>query len=132
MIASNLCLTLADRDLKIGNGELDHDVAICLFDLTVLPSGAGKGEQILNQSLHPLGAVHRVVDVFVGLFVEFSLVAFGQELGVGRNHAQRLLQVVRIDVGKLLQSRTGAVGLRLLQIVRSDVVELLQSAIGAS
>ena len=87
MIVSDLRPTFPDRYLEIGNGELHHDVAICFFDLALLPSGAGEGEQILNQSLHPLGAVHRVVDVFVRLFVEFSLVAFGQELGVGRNHA---------------------------------------------
>jgi signal transduction histidine kinase len=98
VIVGDLCLTLADRDLKIGNGELRQDVAICFFDLALLPSGAGEGEQILNQSLHPFGAVHRVVDVFVGLFIEFPLIALGQELRVGGNHAQRLLQIVRSEL----------------------------------
>ena len=40
---------------------------------------------------------------FFGLLVELALVALRQQLRVARDHPQRLLQVVRGDVGELLQ-----------------------------
>jgi hypothetical protein len=62
----------------------------------------------LNQALHARGPIDRVMNVFVGILVQLSVVALGQQLGVGRHHAQRLLQIMRGHVGKLLQIAIGA------------------------
>ena len=53
-------------------------------------------------------AVDGEADELVGVVVELAPVAAGEELGVARHHAQRLLQVVRGDVGELLELRVRA------------------------
>ena len=44
----------------------------------------------------------------VGVPVELAVVAAAQELEVGGDHPQRLGEVVRGDVGELLELRVGA------------------------
>ena len=58
------------------------------------------------------GAVDGEADELVGVVVELALVAARQQLRVARHHAQRLLQVVRGDVGELLE-----LGVRARQLV---------------
>ena len=105
---SDVGITLADGNLEIGDGDLYCNITIGVSIFAVQPANAGKYKQILNQSLHSLGAINRVVDVFVSRFVEFPFVALCQELCIGGNHAQRLLQIMRSDVSKLLQFAIGA------------------------
>ncbi|HEX8244749.1 MAG TPA: hypothetical protein VF541_14680 [Longimicrobium sp.] len=69
------------------------------------------GQQVVDQRLHAGGAVHRVGDEAVGLLVQLSVVAPGQELRVAGDHAQRLLQVVRGHVGEALQLGVAALQL---------------------
>ena len=77
------------------------------------------GQQILDQPLHAAGPVHREGDELVGIGVQLALVAPGQQLRVAGHHAQRLLQIVRGDVGKLPQFLVRAVQLlHLLQKMR--------------
>ena len=77
------------------------------------------GQQILDQPLHAAGAVDGEGDEFVGIGVQLALVAPGQQLRVTGHHAQRLLQVVRGDVGKLPQFLIRTIQLlHLLQQVR--------------
>jgi hypothetical protein len=61
------------------------------------------GEQVVDQRLHALGAVHGELDVLVGPGVELAGVTPLEQLGEARHLAQRLLQVVRSDVGELLE-----------------------------
>ena len=55
------------------------------------------------------GAIHREGNKLVGLGVQFALVPPRQKLGVAGYHSQRLLQIVRGDVGKLPQFLVRAV-----------------------
>ena len=74
---------------------------------------AREREQVVDQHLHPLGAVDGEVDVLLAALVELVGVARLQRLAEARDLAQRLLQVVRGDVGELLE-----LGVRALQLER--------------
>ena len=76
-------------------------------------AGARVGEQVVDQALHAVHAVDREPDELVRVRVELALVAARQQLHVARHHAQRLGEVVRGDVGELLQ-----VGVRALELRR--------------
>ena len=66
------------------------------------------GQQIINQALHPFRAIDGKGDVVVGFSAEVALVVLGQQLHIGGNHAQRLLQIMRCDVSKLLEIRVAS------------------------
>src|SRR5918994_4180999 len=51
------------------------------------------GQQVVDEDLHPVGAVHSVADELVGLDIELTLVAAGNKPGVTRYPAQTLLPV---------------------------------------
>ena len=78
-------------------------------------------EQVADQTLHALGAIDRVVDVLVGFCVELALVALLEQPGVAGHHAQRFLQIVRGDVGKLLELGVAAAQIVLGALVLGDV-----------
>ena len=80
-----------------------------------VPADAGELEQVVDQLLHPLGAVDRERDVAVGALVELPLVAALEHLREAGDLAQRLLQVVRRDVGELLELLVGALELARLR-----------------
>src|SRR5699024_10858830 len=71
------------------------------------PADPGKGQQVVDEGLHTLGALDGEVDVGVGTFVELPLVTALQQLTETRHLTQRLLQVVRGHVGELLQFQVG-------------------------
>ena len=71
-------------------------------------------EQVVDQLLHPLGAVDGELDVAIGPLVELAAVAALEHLREARDLAQRLLQVVRRDVGELLELLVGALELARL------------------
>jgi hypothetical protein len=96
-------VAFVDRDLEAVECAFHRDLGIDFYRHSALRAAARIGEQILDQLLHALGAVERKFDVFLGLFVARAFVVLGQQLGVGRDHAQRLLQVVRGNIGELRQ-----------------------------
>ncbi|GAA3065978.1 hypothetical protein GCM10020254_06800 [Streptomyces goshikiensis] len=77
---------------------------------------AGEVEEVVDERLHAVRAVDRVVDVLIGTLVELSAVAALEELREAGDLAQGLLQVVGGDVRELLQ-----LGVRALQIGRLRV-----------
>ena len=92
-------------------GDFEQFLSFC--------SHARIGQQILDQPLHAAGAVHCESDEFIGIGVQLSLVSSGKKLRVAGHHAQRLLQIVRGNVGKLPQFLIRAVQLlHLLQKMR--------------
>ena len=58
--------------------------------------------------LHTCGAVHGEAYELVGIRVQFSFVAAGQELRVAGDHPQWLLQIVGGYISKLLKVRIGS------------------------
>ena len=76
------------------------------------PPHPAERQQVVDQRLHPLGAVDGELDVLVGPVVQLARVAALQQLAEARHLAQRLLQVVRGDVGELLE-----LGVRALQLL---------------
>ena len=84
----------------------------------------GEGQQVVDQSLHALGAVDGELDVLVGALVELPAVAALQELAEAGDLAQRLLQVVAGDVGELLEIAVGP--LQLLGLLVEAAVDLLR------
>src|SRR6185503_2444023 len=100
------------------------------LELRTLGAYARVGEQVLDQLLHARRAVDDVGHELVRVLVELALVAAPEELGVARHHAQRLLQVVRGDIGELLELGVGALQLLVRGLQRGlgllalgDVVE---------
>src|SRR5215471_1386659 len=107
----------AHLDRRLRAPYVDREVRPCLGEqhrtrhrLTALrgPPHPAEREQIVDQRLHPLGAVHRVLDVLVGLGIQPTRVAALQQLAEAGHFAQRLLEVVRGDVGELLQFGVGS------------------------
>lgn len=113
-----LCLVAAhyrqrinrDRDAALLDGRLQvrqrllHRLAAVNRGKPVSRSRhAGIGEQVLDELLHPGGAVDNVMNELVGLFIQFSLVAAVKQLGEPRHHPERLLKIVRGDGSKRVQ-----------------------------
>ena len=99
---------LLDRRAEVGHGvgrDLVHGHDLLLG---AHAPDAREREQVVDQHLHALGAVDGELDVLVGALVQLALVAVLEHPGEARDLAQRLLQVVRRDVGELLQLGVGA------------------------
>ena len=64
---------------------------------------AGQAEQVTDQGLGALAAVHHELQKLLRLGWQRGLVAPHQQLTVAGDHAQRLLQIMRGNVGKALQ-----------------------------
>ena len=72
------------------------------------PADAGEGQQVVDELLHPFRAVDGEGDVLVGPLVELPGVPTLEHLAEARDLAQRLLQVVRRDIGELLEVAVGS------------------------
>ena len=72
------------------------------------PPDPRERQQVVDQVLHALGAVHGEPDVLVRARVELAAVALLEQLAERRDLAQRLLEVVRGDVRELLELLVGA------------------------
>ena len=103
-----------DRGVRVldgGGQHLDHVahdvVEVDRLERSLRAADPRERQQVVDEVLHPLGAVDRVVDVLVGPLVELVGVALLQQLAEARHLAQRLLQVVGGDVGELLEVGVG-------------------------
>lgn len=123
-VVGDLRARLLRRHAEGAQGALDECLEVDLAALVVHPAHTGEGQQVVDEHLHAVGAVDGEGDVLVGALVELLAVAPLEELGEAGDLAQGLLEVVRGDVGELLQFGVGPpeVG-RLL-------VELLPGAFG--
>ena len=96
-----------DRGGQVAERGVQRRVEVDLGVRGVQPPDPGEGEQVVDQRLHALGAVDREPDVFGTAFVELVAVPLLEQLAERRDLAQRLLQVVRGDVGELLEFGVG-------------------------
>ena len=102
-IVADLGVALVDRRAEVGQDVAEHAARCRPAEIDATAADARVGQQVVDQCLHPPRAVDRVADVAVGALVELATVAAREELGVADDHPQRLLEVVRGDVGELLE-----------------------------
>ena len=88
--------------------------------LSVRAADARQRQQVGDQRLHPLGAVDGEADVLPRLVVELRSVLALEQLAEVGDLAQRFGQVVRGDVGELLEVgvRAGQLGARRLDLAQ--------------
>ena len=78
----------------------------------------GEGEEVVYQRLHTFGAVDREPDVFGTTLIELVAISFFEQLAEGGDLSQGLLQIVRGDVGELLEFGVGSSQLVSLLVER--------------
>ena len=97
--------------------DLDQDVSqVDQLALGSAAPDAGEGEQVVDQDLHSLRAVDCELDVLVGALVELAVITALERLAEARNLAQWLLEVVRGDIGELLELRVRSFQLERLPL----------------
>ena len=109
--ASNLGPFLFDGEPEVVERLPDDLADIEPLEGPSLRPDPGILQKVLNEPLHPLRAVHRVADEFMGSLVELILVTARQQLGVAGHHPKRFLKIVGNHVGELLQFLVGAMQL---------------------
>ena len=105
-----------DRRLHPAERVAHELLAVDGPDAVLLRARPRVGEQVVDQALHAVHAVDRELDELVRIRVQLAAVTARQQLHVAGHHAQRLGEVVRGDVGELLQ-----VGVRALQLGRAPL-----------
>ena len=101
-------LALLDRPRQVRAHALDEQPAVDVDVRLLHAPDARERQQVVDQVLHAGRAVDGEPDVLVGARVELPAVALLQQLAEARDLAQRLLEVVRGDVGELLELGVGA------------------------
>jgi hypothetical protein len=96
-----------------GTAKIDHrptqgTLTRSGHEFSALRANTRVRQQILNQGLHAFGAIHREDDKFIRIVVQLALVASGNECHVAGHHPQRFLQVMRGNMGELLQILVGS------------------------
>ena len=99
---------------RLGDGgpEIDRGESLAR------PPHSTEGQQISDQPLHPLRPVDREGDVLLAALVQLAAVTLLEQLAEARHLAQRLLEVVRGDIGELLEVgvRPGQLGGPALEV----------------
>ena len=103
------------RDGGVQRCEHAFEDSTCFGGRERLPAraDAGVGQQVLDETLHPRCAVDQIRDELLGGRVELVAIAPLQQLRVAPDHPQRLLEIVRRDVGEALELFVRAVQLLL-------------------
>src|SRR5688572_10053507 len=94
---------LGERALQVAERTLERCLNRNRLELLARSTCARIGEQVLDELLHARGAVDDVAHELCRVAFEALAIAALEKLGVARDGAQRLLQVVRSDRGELLQ-----------------------------
>ncbi len=93
---------------QVDSRTLEYRLQLHRPELPAARADARVGEQVLDELLHARGAIDDVGHEFLGVAFQPVAVALAEQLRVACHHAQRLLQVVRGDVGELLEFGVGA------------------------
>lgn len=106
-IVRDRCARLLDAEAQGGQGPFHDRFEVDLLGIVVDAAHPGEVEEVVDQGLHPVGAVDGYGDVLVRLGVELPSVAPLEQLREAGDLAQRLLQVVGGHVRELLQLGVG-------------------------
>jgi hypothetical protein len=101
-ISPDVHAAFLDGDAKIFQGAIECGVAANRLERFTFRADAGKCEEIVDERLHPLAAIHGEVDELAGFVVQLAGVTLGKQLGEAGNGAEGFLEIVRSDVGELL------------------------------
>ncbi len=71
---------LLDRHLQVGERLVQDRLAVDGFKGLAAGRHPRIGQQVIDQGLHPFGAVHGIRDELVGIRIEVVLIAFLEEL----------------------------------------------------
>ncbi len=115
-------VAVLDRRFKLGDRLTGDLVEVDRPEVGPGLADPRECQQVVDQPLHALGAVDRVGDVLLGALVELLGVPGLEHLAEARHFAKRLLQVVRGDVGELLEIPVGTLEFRGLerQVVQAE------------
>ncbi len=97
-----------DAGLQVAQGLVEHGVQVGGDEGPAARADAREGEQIGDEPLHAGGAVEGAGNVAPGLGIQLVREAVLEELDVTADGPQRLLEVVRGDIGELLEVAVGA------------------------
>src|SRR5260221_3708868 len=129
-VPGHRCARLLDGAAQVADRLVERWLHLDRQELLAAGADARVGKQVLDQLLHARGDLDHEAHDLLGVAVEPVAVATLYQLRIARHHAQRLLQVVRGDVGELLELGIGALELvvRLRQrhrgaLALGDVVE---------
>ena len=112
---------LVDRVLEVGERGVERGVERHPGEGAPLRPHAREREEVLDQPLHPAGAVGGEGDELLRVLVEAVAVAPLEELDVAGDRPERLLEVVRRHIGKALQLLVGTAQVELGLLAVADV-----------
>ncbi len=101
--AFDACTGLVDGGLQIGKRFVDHLVEGNELFRTFAAADARERQDVAHQFVHARRPFDRTTDEVATTVIEFGAIAFIQQTEERADHAQRFLQIVRADVGELLQ-----------------------------
>ena len=99
---------MVDDSLQVHECLVDHLVERNDLFRAFAAADAGERQDVADQILHARRAFDGTADEVTATLVELALIAFLQQTEERADHAQRFLQIVRADVGELLQLSVGA------------------------
>src|SRR5882672_3821973 len=92
-----------NRDLEIYDDRIEHLLATDWLKRSPADIHPRVGEQVVYERFHSFRAIQGKTNEFFRLLIEFSSGALLQQLQETGDHPQRLKQIMRCDVGELLQ-----------------------------
>src|ERR1700683_1928300 len=108
MLARNDRTALFDQRSEVADSVIqDRFAAYAGEEVGAAGLHLRKIQQVMDEGFHAFRAFDDEVDELIRVALKLTSVTLGQELGVDRDGAQRLLQIVAGDVRKLLQLLVG-------------------------
>src|SRR5581483_9293084 len=102
---------LLDGDLEIRQRLLQRLAEIAGLERTRARAHPRVAQKVVDERLHAQRPAHGVLDQLIGSAVQHVAVTLLQQLHAARDGAQRLLQIVRCDVGELSELAVAALQL---------------------
>jgi len=95
--------TFLHRSREVPERLIHGFIAISAGVFLSVAADARKRQQVFNKSLQPNRAFNRIANIFICRVVQLPAITVGEKLGIGGNHPQWFLKVVRGDIGKLFE-----------------------------
>jgi hypothetical protein len=110
---SDVRTALADRLTEVGDRGLEHCLGLDRDHLGGSRPHAGVLQQTLDEGVHARRAVHGVMREFLARRIDLALEPRLQHLDAAAHRTQGFLEIVRGDIGELLELGVGALEIAL-------------------